>query len=99
MLEYRYQLALSSRGHACVCLDNEVWVFLPENLSKKQKEWFLKKEYFFKRHKNRLYYAIVSQNNEILSAMEYESKGDSYKYLFQYIRESLEYEKKGKIQR
>lgn len=43
----RYQIALVSLGHVCICFDEEIWIFCPEFMSKKQKEWFIKKKLFF----------------------------------------------------
>lgn len=92
----RYQLALASLGHACICFDEEIWIFLPELLSKKQKEWFKDKKQFFKRHKKRLYYVVVNQERTIIEEMSYNSKGNHYKFLYTYIENSLEYQKRGR---
>ncbi len=91
----RYQIALVSLGHVCICFDEEIWIFCPEFMSKKQKEWFIKKKLFFFRHQKRMYYAIVANDKSIISSSGYSSRGNPYKKFYKYILNNELYEERG----
>lgn len=91
----RYQIALCSLGHACICFDEEIWIFCPEFMSQKQKEWFIKKKLFFWRHQKRMFYAIVANDKSIISSGGYSSRGNRYKKFYKYILNNELYEERG----
>ncbi len=82
---YRWQQAVASIGHLVICLDEELWAFLPERLSNNQRKWFKEHKHFFTKYKKRLSYVVFNEIGEIIEASEY-LHSDSYHNLFNYIK-------------
>lgn len=93
---YLYQVAMTSLGHAVICFDEEVWVFLPEYLSAGQKSWFYEQKQFFKRHQKKLSYVVVSNEQMIIESLECSEAKDAFQLMFEYIDNSLEFQMGGR---
>lgn len=88
---YRYQAALASLGHIIICLDENVWVFMPEYLSTNQKNYFYNNKKLFSQNRNNLYYVIFDREQNIIDEKTYGYRGDKYKSLYYYVENSVDF--------
>ena len=68
-----------------ICLDEELWAFLPERLSNNQRKWIKEHKHFFVKYKKTLSYVVYNENEEVVEAFEYRHS-DSYENLFNYLK-------------
>ena len=61
----QYQIAIASLGHIVICIDEQIWTFIPDTLTEKQIEIFKRFKGMFLEAEE-LYYAIYDQNRSIV---------------------------------
>lgn len=65
---YIWQAKLTSLGHAIICAGDcePLVIYLPDNLSKSQLDWFNDYQFFFQKHKNKISYLVINKNEEVI---------------------------------